>query len=78
MKRPILTILLLTSTLAFGQKFQDVTAKGSPVSLSVKADDPDMGPIVYLNGRTYAPLHGSPRFQNLTGRIGLPQPLRQI
>ena len=34
--------------------------------------------LVYLNGRTYAPLHGSPRFQNLTGRIGLPQPLRQV
>ena len=34
--------------------------------------------LVYLNGRTYAPLRGSPRFQNLTGRIGLPQPLRQV
>jgi serine/threonine protein kinase/tetratricopeptide (TPR) repeat protein len=34
--------------------------------------------LVYLNGRTYTPLRGSPRFQNLTGRIGLPQPLRQV
>ncbi len=34
--------------------------------------------LVYLNGRTYAPLRGSPRFQNLTGRIGLPQPLKQV
>ena len=34
--------------------------------------------LVYLNGRTYASLRGSPRFQNLTGRIGLPQPLRQV
>jgi len=34
--------------------------------------------LVYLNGRTYAPLRGSPRFQNLTGRIGLPQPMRQV
>ncbi len=33
--------------------------------------------LVYLNGRTYAPLRGSPRFRNLTARIGLPQPLRQ-
>ena len=34
--------------------------------------------LVYLNGRTYAPLRGSPRFQNLTGRIALPQPLSQV
>jgi hypothetical protein len=34
--------------------------------------------LVYLNGLTYAPLRGSPLFQNLTGRIGLPQPLRQV
>ena len=34
--------------------------------------------LVYLNGQTYAPLRGWPRFQNLTGRIGLPQPLRQV
>jgi tetratricopeptide (TPR) repeat protein len=34
--------------------------------------------LVYLNGRTYAPLRGSPRFHNLTGRIGLPQPQRQV
>ena len=34
--------------------------------------------LVYLNGRTYAPLRGSPRFQKLTGRVGLPQPLRQV
>jgi serine/threonine protein kinase/Tfp pilus assembly protein PilF len=34
--------------------------------------------LVYLNGRTYAPLRGSPRFQNVTGRIGLPKPLRQV
>jgi hypothetical protein len=34
--------------------------------------------LVYLNGRTYAPLRGSSRFHNLKGRIGLPQPLRQV
>jgi tetratricopeptide (TPR) repeat protein len=34
--------------------------------------------LVYLNGRTYAPLRGSPRFQNLIDRIGLPQPLRRV
>ena len=34
--------------------------------------------LVYLNGRTYTPLRGSPRFQNLTARIGLPQPVGQV
>jgi hypothetical protein len=34
--------------------------------------------LVYLNGWTYAPLRGSPRFQNLTGRIGLPQRQKQV
>lgn len=43
---PILTILLLAPTLAFGQKFQDVTAKGSPASLSIKSDQRDIGPYV--------------------------------
>jgi len=46
MKLPILTILLLAPALVFGQKFQDVTAKWAPLSLSVKADYPDMGPYV--------------------------------
>jgi hypothetical protein len=41
MKRTILTTLLLASSLAFGQKFQDISAKGSPLSLSVKIDSTD-------------------------------------
>ena len=44
MKATILPILLLACGLAFGQKFQDVSAKGSPVSLGVKHDHADMGP----------------------------------
>lgn len=52
MKPPILTILMLASTLALGQKFQDVTAKGSPVSLSVKADYPDMGPYAAVRNNS--------------------------
>jgi len=47
MKRAtLLAVLLLAPALAFGQKFQDVTAKGSPMSLSVKADFSDRGPYV--------------------------------
>ena len=46
MKGTTLTILLLACGLAFGQKFQDVSAKGSPVSLGVKHDSADMGPYV--------------------------------
>ena len=44
MKATILPILLLACGLAFGQKFQDVSAKGSPVSIGIKHDYADMGP----------------------------------
>ena len=44
MKVPILAILLLACALAFGQRLQDVSPKGSPVSLFVKHDHADMGP----------------------------------
>jgi|SRR6516162_4796076 hypothetical protein len=44
--RPALLALLLASSLAFGQKFQDITAKGAPVSLTVKHDRADVGPYV--------------------------------
>jgi len=43
MRPAILTILLLACGLAFGQQFQDVSAKGSPASLGVKHDSADMG-----------------------------------
>src|SRR5579864_1444550 len=52
MKSPILTILLFAPALAFGQKFQDVTAKGSPVSLSVKHDYADMGPYAAVRNNS--------------------------
>ena len=48
MKATLLSVLLACS-LAYGQKFQDVSAKGSPISLSVKHDYADMGP--YAVGR---------------------------
>jgi hypothetical protein len=37
-------LLLLASSLAFGQKLQDVTSKGAPVSLGIKHHLADMGP----------------------------------
>jgi hypothetical protein len=43
MKTAIPSILLLACGLAFGQKLQDVSAKGSPASLGVKHDQADMG-----------------------------------
>jgi hypothetical protein len=48
----MLAILLLAPALAFGQKFQDVTAKGAPVSLSVKNDYADMGPYAAVRNNS--------------------------
>jgi hypothetical protein len=59
MKRTILTILLASSfSLAFGQKFQDVSAEGAPVSLSIKKDatDPDLHIVAHNKS-----LKGCPR-----------------
>jgi hypothetical protein len=39
--KPTLLALLLASSLAFGQKFQDVSAKGAPASLGIKHDGTD-------------------------------------
>ena len=50
MKPTILTILLLACGLALGQKFQDVSAKGSPASLGVK--QVDMGPYVAVRNNS--------------------------
>jgi hypothetical protein len=52
MKPPILTFLLFAPALAFGQKFQDLTAKGAPVSLRVKADHSDMGPYAAVRNNS--------------------------
>jgi hypothetical protein len=55
MKPTILAILLLAPAFTFGQKFQDVSAKGAPASLSGKHDDPEMGPYAAarnISGKT--------------------------
>jgi hypothetical protein len=52
MKPTILAILLLAPAFTFGQKFQDVTAKGTPASLLVKHDDADMGPYAAVRNNS--------------------------
>ena len=52
--------------------------EGEAITILERLFEERLPALVYLNGRTYAPLRGSPRFQDLTGRIGLPQPLRQV
>ena len=52
MKRATLLTILLASTLAFGQKLQDVSAKGSPASLGVKHDYADMGPYTAVRNNS--------------------------
>jgi|SRR5215813_5612772 len=44
MRRSLVLLLLLASSFAFGQKLQDVSANGAPLSLLVKHDYTDMGP----------------------------------
>ena len=48
----LLLLALLASQLAFGQKFQDVTEKGAPVSLGVKHDLADMGPYAAVRNNS--------------------------
>src|SRR5215831_16131922 len=50
--KKLLALLLLTSSLAFAQKFQDVTAKGAQVSLGVRAVLPDMGPYAAVRNNS--------------------------
>jgi hypothetical protein len=52
MKSAISTILLLACGLAFGQRFQDVSAKGGPLSLGVKHDYADMGPYAAVRNNS--------------------------
>jgi hypothetical protein len=80
MKPSILTILLLVSTLAFGQKFQDVSQKGSPLSLKIdKIDstDPDSYVIAHNNsGKGVLAIVAFMNFKDATGQ-GFPLTTRQ-
>ena len=52
MKPPLLIILLLAPALAFEQKFQDASAKGSPISLSIKIDSDDGKPYIHAKSNS--------------------------
>jgi hypothetical protein len=49
MKPVTLLIIVLASALAFGQKFQDVSAAGCPVSLSMQKDSTDVLVVAHKN-----------------------------
>jgi hypothetical protein len=72
MKPTILAILLLASAFTFGQKFQDVSAKGAPASLSGKHDDPEMGPYAAarkISGKTILAMVAVVRATDEHGRV---------
>jgi hypothetical protein len=52
MKPTIFAILLLACGLAFGQKLQDASANGSPLSLLVKNDHAEMGPYAAARNKS--------------------------
>jgi hypothetical protein len=80
MKSTILAILLLAPAFTFGQKFQDVTAKGSPLSLKIdKIDstDPDSYVIAHNNsGKGVLAVVALMNFKDATGQ-GFPLTTRQ-
>ena len=50
--KPTLLALLLASSLAFGQKFQDVSQKGSPLSLSIGFFPGDPEPYIFARNNS--------------------------
>jgi TolB-like protein/thioredoxin-like negative regulator of GroEL len=69
--RQDLTALVLSAVHGFlGQEDEGLT-------ILEKLFEERLGALVGLNGRMYDPLRGSPRFQDLMRRIGLPQVPRQ-
>jgi hypothetical protein len=80
MKSMTLAILLLAPAFTFGQKFQDVTAKGSPLSLKIdKIDstDPDSYVIAHNNsGKGVLAMVALMNFKDATGQ-GFPLTTRQ-
>ena len=72
MKPTILAGLLLAPGFTFGQKFQDVSAKGAPASLSGKHDDPEMGPYAAarnISGKTILAMVAVVRATDEHGRV---------
>ena len=80
MKSIIFAILLLAPAFTFGQKFQDVTAKGSPLSLKIdKIDstDPDSYVIAHNNSaKGVLAIVAFMNFKDATGQ-GFPLTTRQ-
>ena len=80
MKSIILAILLLAPAFSFGQKFQDVTAKGSPLALrigKIDSTDPDSYVIAENNsGKGVLAIVASMNFKDVKGQ-GFPLTTRQ-
>ena len=74
--KPTLLAILLASSLAFAQKFQDVTAKGAPVSLTVKHDLADVGPYVAIRNLSNKGILAYVAETKTTGERGQTEPCR--
>src|SRR5690242_20112341 len=49
---PIVLIILLASLAAFAQKFEDLSPKGTPLSLAIKMDSTDDQPYIYVRNHS--------------------------
>jgi hypothetical protein len=69
--KPVFVFLLLAPALAFGQKFQDVSQKGSPVSLSIGFYPGDSDPYVFAHNDSAKPVLAivvAANFKDTTGQ----------
>jgi hypothetical protein len=78
--KTLLALLLLASSVVFGQKFQDVSAKGSPLSLKIdKIDSTDPDPYVIAHnnsGKGVLAIVALMNFKDATGQ-GFPLTTQQ-
>lgn len=78
MKRALSILLLLAPALAFAQKFQDVSAKGAPVSLATKHDRVDLGRYVAVHNESYKGILAYVAVTKTTDEHGQTKPCRSI